>query len=93
MQLGLISDLFAGKSIAANIVILVLPNLILTCGFLWQELPYQYHCDLQTYTPVWPERRQWQQMSVSTPPLPFPAGEAEFLLSLAQKIEFRALYR
>jgi hypothetical protein len=53
----------------------------------------QYHCDLQTYTPIWPERRQWQQMSAGTPPLPPAAQEAEFFLSLAEKIEFKALYR
>ncbi len=93
MQMGLITDLVAGDSIAANIVILVLPNLILSCAFPWQELPCQYRCDLRTYTPVWPERRQWQQMNASTPPLPPPAQEAEFFLSLAEKIEFRTLYR
>ncbi len=93
MQMGLITDLLAGESIAANIVILMLPNLILTCGFPWQELPCQYRCDLNTYTPVWPERRQWQQTSVNTPSLPLPAQEAEFFLSLAEKIEFRELYR
>src|SRR5205823_6641464 len=93
MQLRLIRDLLAGESIAANIVILVFPNLILTCGFPWQELPCQYRCDLQTYASVWPERRQWQQMSASTSPLPPPAQEAEFFLSLAEKIELKALYR
>jgi hypothetical protein len=91
MQIGLISDLLAGESIAANIVILVVPNLVLVCGFPWQELPCQYHCDLQTYTPIWPERRQWQQMSAGTPQLPPPSQEVEFLLSLAEKVEFRAL--
>jgi hypothetical protein len=93
MQMGLITDLLAGESIAANIVILVLPSLILTCTFPWQELPCQYRCDLQTYTPIWPESRQWRQMSVSTPPLPVAADGAEFFLSLAEKIEFKALYR
>jgi hypothetical protein len=91
MQLGLISDLLAGQSVAANIVILILPNLILTCGFPWPGLPCQFRCDLQTYTPVWPEPRQWQQMSKSTPPLPTPAQDAEFFLSLAEKIELHLL--
>jgi hypothetical protein len=91
MQLGLISDLLTGQSVAANIVILVLPNLILTCGFPWPGLPCQFHCDLQTYTPIWPERRQWEQMSPKTRPLPTPALEADFLLSLAEKIELHVL--
>lgn len=93
MQVGLIGDLLAGESIAANIVILLLPNLILTCGFPWPEFPCLYRCDLQTYSPIWPERRQWQQITASTPPLPAPAQEAEFFLRLAEKIEFNPLLR
>ena len=93
MQKGLILDLLCGESTAANIVILILPNLILTCVFPLQELPCQYLCDLQTYFPVWPERRCWQQMNVETPPLPAPTRDAGFLISLAAKIELKVLYR
>ena len=93
MQTGIILDLLGGESTAANIVTLILPNLILTCGFSLQELPCQYLCDLQTYFPVWPERRHWQQMSVETLALPAPTRDAGFLISLTKKIEFKALYR
>jgi hypothetical protein len=91
MQLGIITDLLADQSIAANIVVLILPNLILTCGFPYPELPCQFRSDLQTYTPIWPERRQWQQMRRITPPLAAPTQDADFFLSLAKKIELHML--
>jgi hypothetical protein len=93
MQLGLITDLVGGGSIAANVVILMLPNLILICGFPWEVLPCRYHCDLQTYVPIWPERRHWTRLTPDTPPLPKVSEDPEFLLALAEKIEFEVLYR
>lgn len=93
MQIGLLSDLIGGGSVAANIVILALPNLVLTCGFPWAGLPCRYYCDLHTYTPIWPDSREWQQMRADTAALPQQVSDVDLFHSLAEKIEFRPLLR
>ena len=91
--MGMISDLLAGDSIAATIVMLGLPNLILTCGFPWPQLPSQYFCDHSMQIPVWPPTRQWLQMRPIKPSPAASTPELELFLSLAERIEFRPLYR
>jgi hypothetical protein len=89
LQVGVITDLLGGKTIAGNIVVLALPNLVLTCAFPipdLTDLSYRCKCDLSVYQPLWPDPASWTAMS-DTPPLS--QGDDVFgtLEALAEKIE------
>jgi hypothetical protein len=89
MQVGVIRDLIGGEIIASNIVVLVLPNLILTCGFPIRELThlsYDCRCDLSAYRPLWPGPASWTQMS-KLPPFCESEDVFETVSMLAERIE------
>ena len=88
MQVGVITDLLGGhgRTIAANIVVLAFPNLILTCGFPWPEISYDCLCDLSFYRPLWPDDA-WKAMTRPTPPLSPEEEGLDMLEALAEKIE------
>lgn len=88
MHLGKIEDLLLGDSITiVSTVMLMLPNLVLACTFPWRQTAFQYFCELNTFTPIWPEPRHWQQIRSEMMPLPSPSQDPAFFLSLANRIE------
>jgi hypothetical protein len=87
MQVGLITDLLDGKTIAGNIVVLVFPNLILTCGFPYSDLGYECRCDLSFYRPLWPDGAAWKAMADAPPSQPPDGDGGDILAGLAMKIE------
>ena len=63
MQVGCITDLISGGSMAGNIIVLLLPTLALVCAFPLAGLDYRCLCDFSTLQPLWPPANSWHAMT------------------------------
>jgi len=91
LQIGMIHQLLGGGGgiSVGNLVVLALPNLVLTAAFPvpeFQKLSYRMRCDLSVYKPLWPDAGAWEQVR-NVPAYVELKNDEELVKDLAGRIE------
>jgi len=86
LQVGIIKDLIGGGIMAGNIVVIMLPQVTLTCAFPFPDMKFQCLCDPAEYFPLWPDPDLWKPMEELPPFDPNVQGN-DALAAMAERIE------
>jgi hypothetical protein len=92
LQAGVIRDLVDGGIAAGNVIVIVLPRVAFACLFPMLPTEYDAHCVRSLYTPLWPSSAAWRPMQQTPMPADF-KDEADFLYSLAERVELKEAVR